>query len=222
MNSPEKDIVTNITDSIIEIKYQTVFPFELLIGLFFDALDDTYNYQPVSVEKPEGIEIGLNRSIFSNDKIRFEIHPNKIVFNFNVGQYTDWWAYKAEVLKVLNQLSTINCFDSFSGLSLRYIRQYPNTNLSTIIQFTPPAYITKSEVARYNFKSEFTLGQLNVISNYTNNLPVMFTDSEPGFMTVININVVNPELDLKDVESLSEALESVNNANSSFFYDLLN
>ena len=50
MINPIKITPDRLKDTIIEIRYTSSVPFEILVGLFYQNLDDTYTYtnQPIS------------------------------------------------------------------------------------------------------------------------------------------------------------------------------
>ena len=88
MKIPRKITPDRISDSIVEIRYNTNIPFEALIGIFYQAVKDTFRYTnrplgrqqfPISVPSslPQEIKLSLGGlSLFHNDKIKvFSFFP---------------------------------------------------------------------------------------------------------------------------------------------------
>jgi hypothetical protein len=44
MKLPKKITPDRIKDAIVEVKYSSKYPFEVIVGLIFKALDDSYKY----------------------------------------------------------------------------------------------------------------------------------------------------------------------------------
>ncbi|MGH2646772.1 MAG: hypothetical protein ACRDE8_04360, partial [Ginsengibacter sp.] len=80
----------NLKEAVVEVKYDSETPFEVLIGNFFDAFDETYNYtnRPLNQQKNfrppinQGLTIQVGSiSILYNEVISILIQPNSFVFN---------------------------------------------------------------------------------------------------------------------------------------------
>ena len=44
MNLPKKIDPDNLKETVVEIKYLSELPFEILVGIFFNAFDKSFNY----------------------------------------------------------------------------------------------------------------------------------------------------------------------------------
>ncbi len=89
---PKKIQPDRIKEAVVEIRYTSHLPFEILLGILFNAFDNSYNYTNRPLKNtsfgefpPRGNpgEIAINigvLSIFYNDKVSIQIRPNSFVF----------------------------------------------------------------------------------------------------------------------------------------------
>src|SRR5579863_7094900 len=102
MRLPKKISPDNLVEAIIEVKYEAIKPIEVLLGIFFEALDETYYYtnRPIKPAAP-GILIGGSISLFYNKKISIQVLPGALVFS-TISKYLGWEDYYPEIQKALN------------------------------------------------------------------------------------------------------------------------
>src|SRR5450755_3757913 len=122
----------NLKETIVEVKYESDLPFEVLIGTYFNVFDDSYRYtnRPLkqqNIASPNFIQNGITiqlgvSSIFYNDVITLLIQPNSFVFNV-VDKYPGWKTYIYELKKALTVLVSTNHVKQFTRVGLRYISE---------------------------------------------------------------------------------------------------
>src|SRR5688500_9981027 len=101
MSLPKRITPHSIREAIVEVRYQSKLPFELLLGMFFTSFDDTYIYtdrplrpaivNPAPVNSGQQISIQIGKpSILYNDKITIQFKPNSFVLSC-LNQYIGWF-----------------------------------------------------------------------------------------------------------------------------------
>jgi len=236
MKIPQKIYPDRITNAIVEVRYTSKIPFEILVGLFFNALDDTYNYinklNPTSKNQSEPDQIGIHLSssqfLFYNDKIKIQLQPNSIVFNC-IKSYILWSNYLPEIEKVLKQLLTTNGIESFVRIGLRYISEYPNIDLQSCIKFSFSFGMPEIQSKTYSFKSEFEYKGNKIVLNLHNKLPVLKNNSSNNLpdtqqLTLIDIDVIKSDIKFpaQDFQSLISNIDTVHSSEKEIFFKLLN
>ena len=237
MKIPKKISPDNIKDSIIEVRYTSKVPFEVAIGLFYKSLDDTYMYSsrpltkqqvtnPLPINNLGQIEIQLsNRPLFYNDKIKIELQPNSIIFNC-LNEYLTWSVYRAEISKVLTQISDAGVIDNFIRIGVRYISEYQNTDLKDCVKFSFTFGMPEIKSKTHSFHSEFNYDNLRVNLNLKNNLPVLGTKNLSEQIVVtpvsyIDIDVIMDNISEVSYESILEKTDTVHLKQKEVFFSIL-
>ncbi|GAH21632.1 unnamed protein product [marine sediment metagenome] len=143
MKIPKKISPDRIKDAIVEVRYDTQLPYEVAIGMFYQSLDDTYTYtnRPLGQQKfpislpanlPQEITLSLGtQNIFYNDKIKIQLKSNSIIFSC-LKDYISWSDYRPEIEKVLIQISKAKVIEKYNRIGVRYISEYPETDLKRL------------------------------------------------------------------------------------------
>jgi len=238
MNIPKKISPDRIKDAIVEVKYSTNIPFEVVIGMFYKSLDETYYYTnrplgkqqltgvlPVNFLEKIEIQIG-NRALFYNDKIKIELQPNSIIFNC-LNDYISWDIYKPEIEKVLSQLSNAGVIETYTRVGVRYISEYPNIDLKDCVKFSFSFGMPDIVSDTYTFHSEFKNGGLRIILNLNNKLPIVNSKNPSTQLPItqisnIDIDVIMENLALVNNKELLESIETTHLKEKEVFFNLLN
>ena len=140
-----KRIADNIIDAAVEAKYTSKYPFEVLIGLIFNALDESYQYtsRPLkagiatqSFNHPF-IPIAMNlggQSLFYNELISVRLLPNAIGFAC-LAKYIGWEDYSREIEKVLTTIVQTGYIDQWTRVGVRYMSEYVSADLKDCTKF---------------------------------------------------------------------------------------
>lgn len=110
MKLPKKITPDSILEAVVEVRFASNFPSELLLGIIVDAFDDSYTYTDrplkpvpqlpqnlVSSRQQVRIQVGT-QSLLYNDKIIIQILPNSFVFTC-LNKYVGWSEYQPEIKK---------------------------------------------------------------------------------------------------------------------------
>src|SRR5215831_9027557 len=137
MQLPKKVTPDNIREAVVEVKYVSSLPFEVLVGIFFNALDETYKYTNRPLHSPSGqslqpgheitFKVGLP-SLFYSDKITIQLSPNTFVFTC-LNQYIGWEDYKPQIDNALQQLAATGHILKSNRVGIRYISEYVDKDI---------------------------------------------------------------------------------------------
>jgi uncharacterized protein (TIGR04255 family) len=238
MKLPKKISPDSIKDALIEVKYSSEIPFEVLVGMFFNALDDSYRYTNRPLQ-PQGIpgriagsmtvqEVTINlgvQSLFFNDRIQVKLLPNSIVFSC-LKEYIGWESYKKEIETVLIQIFKSNQIQKFTRVGIRYISQYSQKELHSCIKFSFSFGIPQVKSNTYKFYSEFDLEKFKVLLNLHSLMPVLSekdSNSAPSIVptSVIDIDVIADNLSETTLEGIFSILDNVHSKEKEVFFNLL-
>lgn len=232
MRLPKKIDPDRIKDSIVEVKFTSQLPYEIYLGQIYQSLDETFKYTnrpalgpkniqlPVDVPRELKLTFGAPISLFSNDKIKFEIQNGSIIFNC-IDKYITWDLYFPEIMNVLNQIYTSNCIVSFSRIGLRYISEYPDTDIKSITKFGFSFGMPEISSDNYSFRSEYKKDNFRVILNLSSKIPALNTDFQKKTISSIDIDVISDNLELVDLDTLYSLIDKVHNIEKITFFNLL-
>jgi len=236
MKIPKKISPDRIKNAIIEIRYTSKTPFEILLGLIYKALDNSYNYvnrpSPTfagqQVFEKSGIQIGFGfQPIFITKNILIQLQPNSISFNC-LNNYISWSNYFPEIEKFLMQIIATNEIEVFNRLGIRYISEYPNIDLQSCTKFHFSFGMTEVVSKTYSFKSEFEYNGNKVVLNLHNKLPVLknistASDSEIQEISLIDIDIIKSDISYisTDYQSFLNDLNQLHNFENEIFFSIL-
>jgi uncharacterized protein (TIGR04255 family) len=224
MHLPKKITPDNIKEAVIEVKYFSKLPFEVLVGLFFDALDNTYTYTNRPLQSPlitptlqpnAGQEITFkigNLSLFYNSKISIQVTPNGFVFTC-LNQYIGWDDYFPEIQKALKQIETSNQVAKWTRVGVRYISEYEKTDLKDRIKFNFSFGLPQVQSETTAFRGEFNYNNSRVILNLNNRVPVITqkqSSKQPEIVltSIIDIDVIRDNLEISNLDELLKVIET--------------
>jgi uncharacterized protein (TIGR04255 family) len=231
MKIPKKITPDRIRDSIVEVRYNTHVPYEALIGIFYQAVKDSFKYSnrplgkqqfPISAPAlPQEITLSLGGlSLFHNDKIKVQLQPNSIIFNC-VGDYVGWENYKSEIEKAITIFSNSIEIESYSRLGIRYISEYPNYDLVDCVKFNFTFGMPDIKSDTYSFRSEFKWEEYKVILNFNNKLLVVRKHGkQPTSTSIIDLDVIE-NINEKDLKTLLTKLDRIHSKEKEVFFNII-
>lgn len=232
MQIPKKISPDQIKNSIVEIKYTTGIPFEILLGNIFDALDDTFKYtnRPAPFGNNQIIDgsfqIGLGgQNLFYTDTLKLELRPNSLIFNC-LSHYAGWSNYMAEIKKALSQIMKIKKIDSIFRIGLRYINEYPDMDIQNCTKFNFTFGIPAIQSETYQFRTEFILDNYKVILNLQNKTPLINPPSNGVIsgikqISIVDIDVIAENLAITALDMLFAEIENIHNKEKEIFFNII-
>lgn len=233
MKIPKKISPDRIKDAIVEVRYSSSLHFEVIAGMFYQSLDDSYSYtnRPLHKTAPYQQNIATGeltfalggQSIFYNDKIKIQVLPNSLVFNI-LNEYISWENYKPEIEKALKQLQKANVIEKFTRIGMRYISEYPNHDLGTCVKFNFTFGMPSVVSDKYLFQTEFQYDGFRVILNLKHNQPVI-SIREKNQVSVatstIDIDTISKDFQITDLKQLLDIIDEVHQKEKEMFFNLL-
>lgn len=237
MHLPKKISPNNIREAVIEVRYLSNIHFEVLIGLFFDVLDNTYTYTNRPLQSPSmspvlqpnaaqeiTFKIG-NLSLFYNDKISVQVSPNAFVFTC-LNQYIGWNDYFPEIQKALKQIESSNKIIKWTRVGVRYISEYEKKDLKDCIKFNFSFGLPQVQSETTAFRSEFNYNNSRVILNLNNKVPVIKQKSgskQPQIIptSIIDIDVIRENLEISNLDELLKVINDNHTNEKEVYFGML-
>lgn len=235
MKIPKKITPDRIREAIVEIKYRSRVPFEIVPGYVFRALDDTYRYimrpTPTPALPPHeeaeivGLQFQFGSHMFHKDRIKIVLKPGSFVFNC-LDSYVSWSTYLPEIKRFLEQISGADVVESFERVGLRYISVYEDMDLLPLINFSYAVKIEEYDPKNFRFNSEFEYKGKTVILNISNQLPQIDPNqktSKPKTVSQIDIDVIQKNISVSsnDLALLVNHIESIHETEKEIYFSLL-
>lgn len=232
MKLPRKIDPDRIKDSIVEVKFTTDLPYEIYLGQFYQSLDNSYYYTnrpplhqkniqlPVDELRELKLTFGTQLSLFYNGSIKFEIQPGSIIFNC-VDKYITWDLYFPEITKVLGQVYSSKCIKSFNRVGMRYISEYPETDIKSLTKFNFSFGMPEVLSDNYSFRSEYKKDNLRVRMNLSSRIPSMNLDLQRKTISSIDIDVITGDFEIHSLDELFKLIDKVHSIEKITFFNLL-
>jgi uncharacterized protein (TIGR04255 family) len=229
---PKKITPDSIREAVVELKYSSTVPFEILIGVFVEAFDESYAYtnrpiQPrtLPVQQAQELKIRLgSESFIYNEKINIRLLPNSIIFSC-VDQYIGWETFQREIEKALNFFFSTGKIQEWVRVGLRYITEYPKKDLRECIKFDFTFGLPDVKSISTAFISEFIYEGSRVILNLSNKVPVFNQQAtqppELVPMSIIDVDVIEANLKFDNLQDLLKVIEEVHRKEKEVYFGML-
>ncbi|MBC7388710.1 MAG: TIGR04255 family protein [Opitutaceae bacterium] len=230
MNLPKQVTPDSVKEAVVEIRYRCDIPFEILLGMYFTALDNSYTYvsRPIqipSINGPEDINFHtVNKAFFYNDKINLQAQPGSLVFTC-LEEYLGWEVYKQQISKVLEQLTNIEAEIIWSRVGVRFLNHYPNKDLKEIMNFEFTFGMPNIKSITSSIKSEFDYRDSKVLLNLKNKVSLQadLKDGEPEWIptSVIDIDVITYIKESNDLSVLLQTIDFNHETEKELYFNML-
>jgi uncharacterized protein (TIGR04255 family) len=227
---PKKISPDRIKNATIEVNYASKYPYEVLIGMIFNALDNTYHYANRPSNGQQLLPVPIAPVVlFYTDLVQVQLKPNSIVFNI-IDKYIYWENYKPEIERTLRQIFESGVIDSYYRVGVRYISEYKNQDLGSLLNVSfalKPFPEWQSSNSSYSFNTEFKSDTFAVILNLNNNvlgitLEEIKSGKQPSPISNIDIDIVRQDININDLTQLMQIVEDAHNKEKIVFFSLLN
>lgn len=232
MDIPKSISPDPVRDSIVEIRYESPTPFEVLVGIFYKRLEDRFAFiakpQNPNIEQERdenhfhlNINLG-NKSLFYNDLIKIELRAGTIVFNYNPDAegYIGWEKFFHAIQTVLNELLDTGEIKQINRVGVRYISEFDGVNILEKINGGLYFSIELPTIQTVSLRTKFS------DENFTYSLMVsneLNRNTEEDFASLIDIDVFyHDEQGLaKDIEALSKLIGQAHQREKELFFKLI-
>lgn len=230
MQLPKKITPDSIVNAVVEVKYESRIPFELLMGLLVDKFDDSYNYttRPLRPLLGKQQELAINfgsQALLYNERISLTLLPNALGFNC-LGKYIGWTLFKEEINKALQIIYSTGHIVKWSRVGLRYITEYLKTDLKDCTKFNFTFGFPEVQSLSTTFHNEFEFKGAKVIMNLNNKIPTIRQQEMNSTVEIIpsstiDIDVIKEPLALAQVNQIMNIIEEVHEHEKEVFFTLL-
>lgn len=233
MKLPIKISPDHIKQSIVEVTYESSLPYEILLGYIFKSLDKSYNYTSYPVQTVDRlnneipVQFGV-QDLFFTDKIKIQLYPRSILFNC-LDTYLGWEEYRAEIIKALEQILTIEELNKFVRVGIRFISEYPEIDITNCSKFNFTFGIPEIKSNTFNFRSEFLWDGINVVLNLQHLVPkqTLTQNKNENIIVVkptstIDINVISEGLQIDNLNDLLKIIDLNHSKEKEVFFNILN
>lgn len=207
-----------IKESIVEVKYSSSVPDNLIPGLLYNGLSSHFKFSTFKDKVPKSVtQLGLidfrvnTEEYFYDDLITIKLRPNSFIFNC-IGVYPLWDAYFSRIQQALIIMFESGVISSFTRVGLRYINEYPDIPLKNIVTFKYNFNMPEVTSDSLSFKSEFDFRTHRVILNLISNAEIKNQVSKELIKTsYVDVDVIKENV---QVDDLSEFFSIINTAHS--------
>ncbi len=237
MQLPRKINPDNIRESVVEVRYHSKLSFEILVGVFFKEIEDSFTYtnrpiQPPAFSQGGGansgqeltIKIG-NANLFYNDKISIQVSPNTFVFTC-LEHYIGWNVYEPEITKALKMFEKTEQIIKWTRVGIRYISEYPNKDLKECFKFNFSFGIPEVKSETTSFRTEFSYEDSKVILNLNNKVNVIKQNVNSKLveitpMSLVDIDVISDNLEITNLTDLLNLISENHNKEKELYFRMM-
>ncbi len=216
--SPER-----LKDTIVEVRYTSPVPFDILLGQLYTALKNDFhatsinnslNILPPEVANFIKFEFH-NNNFFENEKIRLQLFEERIVFNSN-GDYIGWANYYYEIQKILKKLSAKGFLDQIQRVGLRYVSEFPGIKIFENLVWQFNFEWNKKGNINTTFKTEWADEKDKVIVNLVNN-----AQQDERYFSMMDLDVNHTFSEPTNIKSVLKKIEQLHRKEKSIFFGLM-
>lgn len=238
MQLPIKITPDRIRDSIVQVSFNTNYPFEALIGMLYKPLLDLgFIYTNRVLPKPRGksgitavseqlFEVNVPpQHFFFNDEVKVQLFQNySFIFNC-LGDYIGWDKYISAIKLFIEEARKKIEFSCFNRVGIRFISEFPNIDVFNITNFNLEMQGMSKPLLTGNFKVEWFDNPYNVIVTLASksSLPAFnrLDSAQINGVSLIDIDIIQKDLDLTTEEGLFRIIEDNHLKQKELFFGLL-
>lgn len=222
----------NIKDSVVEIRYESNMPYELILGIVYEKLKGTFKLLKQESNPSSELKIRGNQEIIDfkfeqtretllhDEEITVKFIPGAIIFNC-LNKYLLWPKYFSKIQMILDKIYDAEIFESVNRVGLRYINEYIDSKLEDIVNFSFEFGMPGVESNKFNFRTEFDFQEhlviLHLIRNTGNvNLEDILKTIPVSY---IDIDVIKQNIKIENKLSLLNVIDAVHKVEKTLFFD---
>jgi uncharacterized protein (TIGR04255 family) len=234
MPIPSKITPDHLKDTIVEIRFDSAIPLDLLAGtahalliplefIYTPAPDNNISF---GLGQNQQISIGLNApnksGFFIKDSIRIQFISNVIAFNCLIDKYVGWTVYSQTIKAVLKEFVEKKLIKSFNRISIRYISEFENVeilrNINGEINICDTGLGLKDSILRLT-KDVDNIKTFVTLTNSTKK--IIPKENKISEVSLVDINVFETLPLNSQIDILEEKLERVHLLQKEVFFGLI-
>lgn len=235
MAIPKKITPDHLKDTIVEIRFNSGFPLDLMPGIALTLLSPLgFTYAPVQnsnialgVGQGQQISIGLgdqNRSgVFTKEAVRIQFIGNIIAFNCFEGKYLGWNNYYKIIKDVINQFTVKKFIKSFDRVAIRYISEFKDIDILGNVKGcfgldeTPAELSLQNSIVRLAKENS----NIKIFVTLTNRTKKRLLDGSIIEASLFDVNVFENLPPNSTFDSLMKSLENVHLKQKEAFFETI-
>ncbi len=235
MAIPKKITPDNLKDTIVEFRFDSGFPLDLMPGIALTLLSPLgFTYAPIQnsnialgMGQGQQISIGLgdqNRSgFFVKESIRIQFIGNVIAFNCFEGKYLGWDNYSKTIKEVINLFTSKGFIKSFDRVAMRYISEFRTLDILGKIKGCFDLDETQAGLSLRNSIIRLAKEDINVkiFLTLTNRTKKRLPDESIVEVSLFDVHVFENLAPNSDFKALVKSLENVHLKQKETFFETI-
>lgn len=197
MTLPKKIAPCPIIESVVEIKFESNLPPEVIIGILYQAFSSKFtkvDKLPI-LQLPEAIRLSDPNLVFqpyyrmTNQNFAFQFGAKVITLN-NSGTYIGWSAFYPKLIETINDVVKSGIIKNVLRFGIRYINFFEKMDIYKNITLEVKMSGTSLDTPQLLTRAELTRGEFTGVLQVTNNADILISPSKaPRKGSVIDIDI---------------------------------
>jgi uncharacterized protein (TIGR04255 family) len=235
MRLPKKITPDRIRESIVQIFITSEIPPAPLVGYVYEVLSEmgfAYSNKPprqprdqASTANPNLVDLLITQHLYFNEEIKIQLHENgSLIFNcFN--SYIGWEKYQGYIQKIVNNLYSKKIVQGFHRVGIRYISEFPNTDIFENLNFTIALSGLNKPINKGKFRMEWIDAPYRIVLNLVSNQQIQPIIEKGGtkvdFVSLTDIDVIHDLFRTISVSEVFKIIDEVHLKEKEIFFGLL-
>ncbi|MGD9493606.1 MAG: TIGR04255 family protein [Bacteroidales bacterium] len=236
MKFPVKIEPERIKDAIVQVFFTSQLPVDLVVGYVHPILQKLgyvfieSKLHPSSNSNSNKLVVDQNKdfsNLFVNKSENIKIQFHKFnAFSFNILQdYFGWPAYQQKIETVINELSSLNVFTSFSRVGFRYISEFENISILNKVKISLDPSFVKEDPVYFTSNIRFDETGCDVNLKLISKLPtpgrVNNNDEDVKYISIIDIDVIKSDFNILNSSELIQIIDTCHTLENKTFFNFI-
>lgn len=226
---PDKITPDNLKDTVVEYRFLSDVPYEVLPGLVYQELKDSFSVLPRpsasaiwQLDPQRSIQFGGDEGVqFINDYVKIRLSDRVLVFNL-LERYPGWTSYFDCIANVMRQLFEKGMVKSISRIGLRYISEYSGMSVLEVMKERPVLSLPQGEGQNITYRTEIRKEDYTIVLNVADRVTKQGVILHESFFSLIDIDVFKEfSHTLPDVETVLSVTDHLHKIEKEVFFGIL-
>lgn len=226
---PDKITPDNLKDTVVEFRFLSDTPHEVLAGLVYQEIRNSFTVLPRpaapaiwQLDPQRSIQFGGDESVqFINDNVKIQLADRLLVFN-SLDKYPGWKPYFRCVGDVMKNLFEKGLVKSISRIGLRYISEYPEMSVFEVMKERPVLSLPHGEGQNITYRTEIRKADYTIVLNVADRVTRQGPVPSESFFSLIDIDVFKAfNHPLPNVEMVLNTTDDLHKIEKQVFFGIL-